>query len=359
MYLKAYGKGIFRAAGGICAAVFAALLLVYSRDSRDGAAEGIEMCLKTLVPSLFPFMAAVNLMINTGVCARLGKALEKPSRLVFGLSGKTAPLFLAAMLGGYPVGAAGIGALFSRGELSEDEAKRAALFCVGAGPGFLISFVGGGLYSCPRLGVYLLISQTASALILGFASKLLYRGEFDISAKETKSAPLPFSQALTGAVYSASRAMAAIMGFVVIFCSALSVLKGIIGSKGVLTALTLSLEVCTACRTLCSRLPLDAVSFALGFGGLCVHFQIFSALGKIRVNKLLFFSFRIMQGLLTALFTRLCLNLFPVTVQVFSTKSAASGEVFGGSVFSGAMLVAVAVSFLITVRQNLNRTTNH
>ena len=223
MYLKAYGKGIFRAAAGVCAAAFAALLIVYAEDGRDGAVQGIDLCLKTLVPSLFPFMAAVNLMINTGFCARLGKLLEKPSRVIFGLGGGFAPVFLLSMIGGYPVGAAGIRALYSRGELSEGEAKRAALFSVGAGPGFLVSYIGAGIYSNERVGVYLLAAQVASAMILGAAARFLYRDEVDISNTEIKTASLPFSQAITEAVYSASRATAAMIGLVIFFCSFMAV----------------------------------------------------------------------------------------------------------------------------------------
>ncbi len=354
MYLKAYGKGIFKIAAGVAAAAFTALMIVYAENGREGAANGIRLCLNALVPSLFPFMAAVKLLISTGFCASAGKLLNKPSRLLFGLGGSFAPVFMLSLIGGYPVGAAGIRSLYSRGELSIEEAKRAALFSVGAGPGFLISFVGLGVYSNAKTGVYLLIAQSTAAVLLGAGSRFLCRGEFDISNKEIKSASLPFSQAVTEAVYSASKAMAVTIGFVVVFCSANAVLCGAVKSGFLRDALTLTLEVCGGVSELSGKLGLDAAAFAIGFGGICVHFQIFAALGEVRVNKALFFVFRILQGLLTALFTRIIITAFPVPAQVFSTQSRAPGTVYGGSVFSGAMLVAVAVCFLISVK-NLNK----
>ena len=350
MYLKAYGKSIFRSAGGVCAATIAALLIMYSENGRNGAANGIEISLKILAPSLFPFMTAVNLMINTGFCVAAGKALEKPSRLLFGLGGSFATVFLLSMVGGYPVGAAGISKLYSSGELSENEAKRASLFCVGAGPGFLISYVGVWLYSNRMIGAYLLISQIISAVLLGIAARFLYRNEIDISKKEIKQASLPFSQAMTEAVYSASRSMAAIAGFVIVFSTFLSVCEGIVQSKTAMQGIRLTLEVCSAAGLLSGVMPLDAIAFAAGFGGICVHFQIFSALGKVKVSKVLFFVFRIIQGLFTALFTHILMFMIPVPVQVFSTQSRAFGEVFGGNLLSGAMLVAVAICFLISVK---------
>ena len=89
----------------------------------------------------------------------------------------------------------------------------------------------------------------------------------------------------------------------------------------------------------------------MGFGGICVHFQIFAALGEVKVSKVLFFFFRILQGLLTALFAHIMMSLSPAPIQVFSTKAQAEGTVFGGSLLSGAMLVATAVCFLISVKQ--------
>ena len=355
MYLKTYGRGIFRIAAAFAAAAFAALMIFYAEKGREGAAQGIELCLKTLVPSLFPFMAAVNLLINTGICAFAGKLLDKPSRFLFGLGGSFAPVFLLSLTGGYPVGAAGIRSLYSHGELSMNEAKRAALFSVGAGPGFLISFVGLGLYSNARTGVYLLAAQSLAAVLLGIGSRFLYRGEFDVSPKEIKSAPMPFSRAVTESVYSASGAMAAMCGFVIVFCSATAVLNGTVKNGFIRDALTLTLEVCGGVSALSGRLGLDAAAFAVGFGGICVHFQIFSALGEVKVNKALFFVFRILQGLLTALFTRITATLSPVPEQVFSTQSRVRGTVYGGSVFSGAMLAAVAVCFLISLK-NFNKT---
>lgn len=47
-------------------------------------------------------------------------------------------------------------------------------------------------------------------------------------------------------------------------------------------------EVCNAVTAVSKDLPIEVVAFSAGFGGLCIHFQIFSALGDIKVNKLLF-----------------------------------------------------------------------
>jgi hypothetical protein len=81
-----------------------------------------------------------------------------------------------------------------------------------------------------------------------------------------------------------------------------------------------------------------------------VHFQIFAALGRLRVNKALFFSVRIIQGFLTAVFTHLGMKLLPAQA-VFSTGNVSQAGFFGGSILSGAALMTVSVVFLCSLRK--------
>ena len=115
-------------AAGMAAAC--AALPIFSQSSREGVSAGISICMNVLVPSLFPMMAVTNLFAKSGLCARLGKPLNRLTRRLFGVSGQLAPVMLMGLLGGYPVGAAGISALYQKGAVSQKEASRAALFTV-------------------------------------------------------------------------------------------------------------------------------------------------------------------------------------------------------------------------------------
>ena len=72
---------------GLAFAALSLLLIIGAEGSRDGAAQGVQLCLRVLIPSLFPFMAVTQLMIRSGLCRQLGAKLQKPARLLFGLSG--------------------------------------------------------------------------------------------------------------------------------------------------------------------------------------------------------------------------------------------------------------------------------
>ena len=344
-------KKILQNAAGLSLGAAAALAVLFSQESKDGAAHGLTLCLKVLVPSLFPLMTMTQLSVNTGLCARLGHRLRAPTRRLFGISGSFAPIFLLSMIGGYPTGAAGIRELYSHGELSEREARKAALFAVGAGPGFLLNYVGGGLYGSPQLGTILFAAQIISALLLGIAANRIYPTAEYISKKESKTASMPFSQAMTTSVYAASRATVVIVGFVTLFSALLGILETLLKNETAHTVITSALEVCAAAEILRDNSAVEFVAFAAGFGGLCVHCQIIAALGEVRVRKELFFVFRIMQGLLSAFFTHLLLRIFPMPSPVFSTHAAAAGELYGGSILSGIMLISVAIGFLSALKK--------
>ncbi len=318
----------------LCAAA-----LVFSPKCKDGAAKGLELCLRVLTPSLFPMMALSGLTVRTGLCRRIGRLLEKPTRVLFGLSGAFAPVVLLSLVGGYPVGARAIADLYRGGQVSRKQAERAALFCVGSGPAFLISFVGSALYGSEEIGLILLCSQVLAVILSGIALRMIGGKISDNSEKELRIVTQPFSAALVEATRDASAGMAAII------CEEL--LPACDAREILLSLLDVSTGVCR----LQSGFPLTMVAFAVGFGGLCVHFQIFAALRELAAHKLLFFAVRFVQGGLTALFTHLGMMLFGREVAVFSTADVTQAGFYGGSVLSGAALLTVAVGLLFTFKK--------
>ena len=327
-----------------------ALLIIFSNGSRLGASRGIELCLSVLLPSLFPFMALTTLFVKSGLCLTVGRRLNRITRLLFGVSGALAPVILLSLIGGYPVGAGGIASLREQGAITEKDAQRASLFAVCAGPGFVISYTGAALYSSTETGIIIFASQVASVLVTGFTARCCIRGKEDYNSENEIYPPsLPFGQALAESVCSAAKGALVICAFVTAFSSATGILEQAVSP--VPDGVYILLEVCSAVNRLAHRAPITYAAFAIGFGGLCTHLQIFTALNGVKVQKGLFFLFRIMQGFLTEGFTYLGLKNLPQSAEVFSTSKAGGAAFFGGSVISGAVLLTVAVCFLISVNQ--------
>ena len=337
-----------RKAGLLMTAALFTAGLVWSQGCKKGVEDALDLFLRVLTPSLFPFMALSALCVRTGLCAKLGRRLERPTRLLFGLNGVFAPVLLLSLTGGYPVGARAIAQLYEAGQIREKEAKHAALFCVCAGPGFVLSYIG-GLYGSQALGTVMLVAQILAVILSGIGLKFLLKN-YHISNKEIRAPALPFSTALVMAAKEAAFGMAGIGAMVLLFGALSGVLTEWLPSEECRAMILPWLEICSGVTLLIPRGSAELCAFAVGFGGLCVHFQIFAALGRLRVNKALFFSVRIIQGFLTAVFTHLGMKLLPAQT-VFSTGNVSQAGFFGGSILSGAALMTVSVVFLCSLRK--------
>lgn len=339
---------IFKAIGIFLLCIAA---LLFSKECSKGAENGIGLCLSTLVPSLFPFMVLASYITESGLAEKIGRHLSWLTKPLFGLDGCFASAILLSVTGGYPVGAKSVNSLYKKGVASESECKRASLFLVCSGPGFLVNFIGTQLYSSIEIGFIIFAAQCISVLILGFALKFVYRNKSDDNSNVEILLNTPQKgDALVKSVLDGARGMFAICAFVVLFSAFTEIFCSHIADENIQKPFLILTEVCGAVTAISKDLPIEVVAFSAGFGGLCVHFQIFSALGDIKVNKLLFFVCRILQGLITALFTHFEIKLFSVTTGVFSTSTVENFSFFGGTVLSGAALLFSALCFIYSLK---------
>lgn len=354
MIVKAMEKS-GRIAVALVTLCLCAVVIIYSKSCCDGAVKGIGMCLNVLVPSLFPFMVLSSFIVKSGLSYTLGKPLGRITKALFGLDGCFAPVILLSLIGGYPVGAKGICTLYKQGTASYEQCKKASMIAVCSGAGFLINFVGMSLYENKLIGFVLLFAQVFSVFMLGVGLKIIYklRGlDKDNYNSDTEfySPPLPLGNAVVEATYDGAKGILSICAFVVLFSAITSVIGCIIG-EGIFYDLSLVLlEVCSAVNVLSAKSSVEVVAFAIGFGGMCVHFQIFSSLGNIRINKLLFFCIRIIQGVITGLLTYIAMRFCANEKMVFSTAVVEHTDTGGGTVFAGIVLVLVGICFLYTLK---------
>ena len=326
-------------------------ILCNSKKTAEFAYIGLNTWYLNMIPSLFPFMATSSFIVKSGLAQKIGKPLGKITKALFGLSGSFAPVILLSMLGGYPVGAKGISQLAKSGTVSQKEAQKAALFSVCAGPGFIINFVGQSLYNSKAIGLIILCSQIISVILLGIIVNLFdkSKGE-DCCCAKASGKTCSVGMAVVESALDSSKGMLGICAFVVLFSAFIEIISQIISDNTAENMLCCLLEVCSAVNRLSQNCTLEMTAFAIGFGGLCVHFQIFSALGEISVNKLLFFCIRIIQGVITALLTHFGAMFFLGTSEVFSTSNIEASQFYGGTVISAAVLIGVAICFLYSIK---------
>ena len=109
-------------------AIFLALVL-FSAQAAEGARQGLSTCVRTLIPSLFPFFVLARLLSALGLPDLLAGAAGGIMGRLFRVSGGGAQAFFIGISGGYPLGAAVTAQLRRDGRVSREEAERLLAFC--------------------------------------------------------------------------------------------------------------------------------------------------------------------------------------------------------------------------------------
>ncbi len=307
------------------ACAFFALILC-PRAAAGGARDGLSLCGGVIVPSLFPFMVIGNLISELGLAQRLGRLFAPIMKKLFGVSGSACtPLFLG-LTGGYPLGAAAVSELYSRGEIGKSEAERLLGFCNNTGPAFIVGVAGGAVFRSAAVGFYLYGIHILSAVLTGI---LLRSKPCKEAAVPKPAAAKSFPSAFTASIKRAASTCVTVCGFVVFF----SVVVGLLDASGAMPALTGKLSASLHCelhfiRSLLTGFlelgtgissmrglsvnagSLALCSFVLAWGGLSVHAQALAVIGEGGLSSVWHFPGKLLHGILSALITVLAFPLF-------------------------------------------------
>lgn len=254
---------------GIAAGAGILILILDSKTALQGAREGINLCIQTVIPSLFPFF--VFSIMLTGSLTGRSIPLLRPLGKLTGIPAGTESIFLTGLLGGYPVGAQSIASACKNGQLSRKDARRMMGFCSNAGPSFLFGIIG------PVLGEFwmvwaLWLIHILAAILVG----ILLPGKSDQALTSPQSASITLPDSLQAAIKS----MASVCGWVVLFRVIIA-----FGNRWLFWAfpswvqIVMSgiLELTNGCCALgCIKdvgLRFVICSGLLSFGGLCVLMQ--------------------------------------------------------------------------------------
>lgn len=304
-----------RICAGIGALVGMLILILDSATAVAGAKSGLDLCLRTVIPSLFPFFLLSQVLLGafSGATMPLLRPLAKRCGIPEGMES----IFLPAFLGGYPVGAQCIAQAYQDGNLSRQVARHMLGFCNNAGPSFLFGMVG-AMFSRRSAPWLLWGIHIASALLWGY---LTAPKEPDRSVSSVAQA-VSLPQSLHGAIH--------VMGTV---CSWVMVFRILIAFRqkwffrafsGNMQVVFMGLlELSNGCCAL-PGIPEEETRFLicsgiLALGGGCVLLQTMSVVGDLGIQSYLvgklmqtIFSITFCLGLLYG--SWLCIPLFLAVV---------------------------------------------
>ncbi len=259
----------------------------------NGTIDALNICATAIIPSLFIFMVAADMIVTTLFS---DKGISFP------------PKFTAYILGslcGFPVGASVCENMCKNKALSKRDAARIIPFCNNTSPSFLLGAIGTVMFGDKRYGIILFIAQTvASAFPLLFIKT---QKSCIIHVKNNVSVLEAFVSAIEKAVMGVLKVCANVCIFSVI----ITLLK-----KLSLDFLSVFLEISngtTYCAEIFSAHPIYGFAlcgFCCGFSGFCVHMQIKSMLKYVEISMPNLLFSKLLQGLFCGLLSAIGYYLF-------------------------------------------------
>lgn len=254
------------------AAVGIFLLIIDGQTALTGASEGIELCMRTVIPSLFPFFVLSSVLTSSLLGTSIG--FLSPILEWIGVPRGAESLLLTGFLGGYPVGAQNVSSANHSGVLSKSTAERMLAFCNNAGPSFLFGMIGPVFPNRWMVwalwGIHIFGALCAALIIPSMDEK-------DIRMDNRNA------MNLSGAVTSSIRVMGTVCGWIVLFRVVIAFMN-----RWFLWLLPTVFQVCVTgflelANGCCSLTLIDDVNLRfvicsgmLALGGICVTMQTVS-----------------------------------------------------------------------------------
>ncbi len=323
---------------------FTFCLLLFSKSNLPAVKSGLQLWATSVVPSLFPFFVATELLMHTNMVTLLGNLLNPLMKPLFNVRGEGAFAFIMGIISGYPVGAK-IASNFRQNNIcSKEECERLLSFTNNSGPLFIIGTVGILMFGNTSIGILLFITHLLACITVGFLFRYWKKGKSTFnstsssniinSTKKTASFS-NLGETLAESITSSISTILLIGGFVVIFSSIISILKasGLLNGFTLLLApifkflnvdttfiqgiLTGILEITNGINIIssiaCKKISLNIIfaAFLLGFGGISILLQVWSITSKTDLSIKPYVYGKLLHGLFAAFYSYIFMNIFP------------------------------------------------
>lgn len=323
--------------------IFAVSLLLFSKNNLTAVKNGLILWATSVVPSLFPFFVATELLLHTNIVNLLGKSLNKCMRPIFNIDGKGSFCFIMGLISGYPVGAK-IACEFRKQNICpKTECERLLSFTNNSGPLFIVGTVGISMFGNTTIGLLLLITHILACITVGIIFRFWKNDDFRsyknsdyISSKNSNLVTFSnLGSVLSESITNSIQTILLIGGFVVIFSSVISILKssGLLHNFSLLfiplfnilhidtsfisPIITGFLEITNGINNISliktKQISINIIftAFLLGFGGISVLLQVWSIISKSDLSIKPYIFGKLLHGIIAAFYTFIALNIFP------------------------------------------------
>ena len=298
--------------------LFIIFFSIFSETCIPAAAKAVNQFLTIIIPSLFPFFVASDLLKKSDFCKILSRLTSKFTKVLFKISGESSLAIIIGYICGYPAGAKITSDLYKEGKITYEDAVRLSVFTNNTGPLFLIGSVGVGMLGSAKDGITLLLIHISSSVITGIvlnhiiSSKNINRTYcpilFDLS-KENKlhARKINFAEEISESITSSIYTMLPIGASVIFFAAFTEALLSL-GTANIICSLfnieSFIPQVSAGIKSIFEitggiaafsecvsdiRILKIIISTACGLAGISVHFQVLGIYGKAGIPASYYF----------------------------------------------------------------------
>lgn len=339
-------KNIIKLAKISGAVALSVLLMVFPERAARSVTDSINVCIGTIIPSMFAFMTISTYLIGEGLHGTVFKPLYFVLKRIIRLDADTFGIFCLSLIGGYPVGIKLLREQVEQNGSYREQAETAAGFCYCISPSFAVTMIGLGIYSSAEAGMFVYISNVLACVVMAAIF-----GKRNLSIK--KAAPHS-SAGIIGAVSSSALSLFTVCTVIVAFNVILSMLTELSKRIGIyLPEYILGFAEISNLLKLPPNLNfLPLISSICSFGGICVLLQC-SAICRKSFSLRKFIVMRIPTAILSGVICYVMLQLFEISVPV--SNGAGYVFTFDANVIVLITLMAMNVILFSKSEKNLQK----
>ena len=267
----------------------------------QSARTAVEVCLKSVIPSLFCFIVLTKLIVSSGLVYLISKPFGMVFYKAFGLPPFSFGVYLLSFISGFPSGVIAATDLYKSGFLTKDDTSLLVAISNNTGPALPVLLIGVGCFEDARVGVRIYLIQLFSSLICAFIMRKRQSVGYEPIYPEMKWGGL---SAVTDAVEGTVKSTAVLCGYGIFFNAVTDALS-LLDLGNALTYIKPFIEIVSGSRAaagLGDAYAFICVCSAVSFGGLCVHLQAASVCSRHKLDLSLHFKLKRLQALLAGIF---------------------------------------------------------
>ncbi len=282
------------------------LSLIKSRLVYNSINYSLNLWVKNIIPSLFPFFIISDILINYDITKYIPKFIKIFFKFLFNINDNMLTIFLLSIISGFPSNARNTKTMLDMKKISINEANHILIFSHFSNPLFILSTISISFFHNKKVGLIILLSHYLSNIILGI---LVRNKRSKDSITSNTEANNRFSEIFINSVKKSINTITTIGGIVTVFLVLSTLISDFLCLNSYNSMLFKGIMEITMGIDSLVRLNIPMIyklvitSMFLSFGGLSVHMQVLNEITGTDIKYNYFFKGRIIQMVLSGLIT--------------------------------------------------------